>query len=90
MRDCRPFETKVSEAMKAEGMDVLASVDLRAIRLINRMARDDDEPGSSAADRAIRWWSRVYFPANGPVSAYEYAAGLSATMDDIVNGRHGT
>ena len=56
----------------------------RSLRLINKLLRID---AGEHAERAIRWYARVYFPANGPCSSYEYAAGLDHKVADIVNGR---
>jgi hypothetical protein len=77
--------------LKAKGIDDLAQVTTRSIRIINKIARERDEghlyPYIPSADRAIRWFRRVAFAANGPCSNYEYILGLEARMSDIVNGR---
>lgn len=86
-----PLTTLAERACKAKGIDVLATVDTRAIRLINRLFRDADEahlyPFVPATERAIRWYSRVYFKANGPCSVLEYIHGLDGRIGDFVNGR---
>ena len=65
---------------------------LSSIRGINKLMRDRDDSHLypicghfNATDRAIRWFSRVYFPANGPCSNLEYALGLDAKISEYVN-----
>jgi len=72
---------------KARGWDFLADLDLKGQRLINYMARLEES--SRYIEPAIRWYSRVYFPANGPCSAIEYAAGLEHKVMEIVNDSQG-
>lgn len=85
------FTKRCVAALKERGLSDTADVDNRSIRIINRIARDSDEshlwPYIPSADRAIRWYARVLFPANGPCSNYEYILGLEHRMSEIVNER---
>jgi hypothetical protein len=85
------FVQTCEAALKAKGLSDTADVTTASIRLINKLARDMDQPHRwpyiDAAPKAIRWYSRVFFRANGPCSNYEYILGLEQKIGDIVNGR---
>jgi hypothetical protein len=68
---------------KARGWDFLADLDLKGQRLINYIARIEES--SAYVEPAIRWYSRVYFTANGPCTALEYAAGINSKISELVN-----
>jgi hypothetical protein len=83
------FAKTTQEKLKLAGIDVLADVDTRSIRIINKQARLDDQPHlypyRRVADSAIRWYARQIFPANGPCSNLEYILGLEAKMSELIN-----
>jgi len=86
------FESKVSEALKAAGLELLSPTCPRSIRIINKLARKMDEPHLypfvSSAEYAIRK-SRAYMHANGNVSNLEYLYGLDDLMTRRVNAELG-
>jgi hypothetical protein len=82
----------IETALKAQGIDLLALVSPSSIRTINKIMRSIDDSHLypinghfNATDRAIRWFSRTYFPANGPCSNIEYALGLELKVTEYVN-----
>jgi hypothetical protein len=83
------FEQKCLAALKVKGFSGLDNTSIKSIRIVNKIAREDDQPNLypyiPAADKAIRWYSRVMFKANGPCSLFEYIAGLEGKMSEIVN-----
>lgn len=83
----------IEQELKNAGIDFRACVsDEKTLRKLNKLMRKRDEshlwPISgeySATDRAIRWYSRVYFAANGPCTALEYTLGLEGKISQYVN-----
>ena len=79
--------------LRNAGIDWSASVsDTATLRRVNKLMRARDESnlwpisGSfSATERAIRFYRRVVFPANGPCSALEYALGIDGLISGYVN-----
>lgn len=79
--------------IKAAGIDLNACLsDTKTLRKVNKILRSGDEshlwPISgryNATDRAIRWYSRVYFKANGPCTVYEYVMGIDGLISGYVN-----
>ena len=86
------IEQQVREALTKRGIDILATLDLKSIRLINRIFRDNDDSDLypiygefNVTERAIRFYRRVMLPANGPCSNLEYIYGLEGKISEIVN-----
>jgi hypothetical protein len=83
----------IEQTLKENGIDFNASTsDTKTLRAVNRLMRDRDDSALwpicsrfNATDRAIRWYSRRYFAANGPCSALEYALGLESKISEYVN-----
>jgi hypothetical protein len=74
------------------GISDTSDVSTRSIRAINKIFRERDESNLfpingafNATERAIRWYSRVYFQANGPCSNLEYILGLESKISEYVN-----
>lgn len=80
--------------IKDAGIDPMTYLsDTKTLRKVNKILRKGDEshlwPISSrfnATERAIRWYSRVYFPANGPCTVLEYIEGINSLISGYVNG----
>jgi hypothetical protein len=81
-----PFDLRCEQALKAKGIDPCSQISRTAIRIINKIARDE-HCSRKHAERAIRWYRRAYFPANGPCSCIEYIAGIDHLIGLYVNGR---
>ncbi len=85
------FEQACIAALKDKGISAMETLTDRGLRIINKIARASDQPHLypyiPAADKAIRYYSRVYFRANGPCLAIEYILGLESLMSDYVNER---
>lgn len=83
----------IEQTLKANGIDFRACVsDKKIYRKINKIMRKRDDSHLwpingryNATDRAIRWYNRVYFEANGPCSALEYCLGLEQIISNYVN-----
>ena len=83
----------IEQLLRNNGIDFTASTsDLKTLRKLNKLlrARDDSHlcPISgeyNATDRAIKYYSRVYFKANGPCSALEYCLGIENLISNYVN-----
>jgi hypothetical protein len=83
----------IEQLLSKNGVNFFDSVsDLKVIRKINKLMRERDQSHLypingeyNATERAIRWYSRVYFPANGSCSALEYALGLENLISNYVN-----
>lgn len=78
--------------LKKRGISDLDTVSLKSIRLINKIFRENDDSHLypilgefNATERAIRWYRREYFRANGPCMNIEYIYGIEGTISDIVN-----
>jgi len=85
-------EFKAITALKNASFDLNSDINNSSLKLINRIFRENDEShfypiygAFNATDKAIRWYSRVYFKANGPCSNYEYILGLENKISEIVN-----
>jgi hypothetical protein len=83
----------ILKTLKERGIDDCANVNTRSLRLINAAFRAVDDSHLfpingefNATERAIRWYRRVYFTANGPCSNYEYILGLENVISRYVNG----
>jgi len=84
--------TDAYKQLRLRNIDSTAMVDRKSIRLINQSFRLYDEshlyPINSeynASERAIRWYQRVYFKANGPCTNMEYIEGLNSIIGQYVN-----
>lgn len=88
------LERRCREALAAVGISELDQVTTRSLRVLNRVLREADEShlwpvcgAYSATERAIRWYRRVYFRANGPCMNLEYVLGVEGCVSSYVNGR---
>lgn len=86
----------IEQMLTENGIDFRASTsDSKLLRKLNRLLRQRDDSSLwpicgrfNATDRAIRWYSRRYFAANGPCSAYEYVLGVEAKVSEYVNSQN--
>ncbi len=89
MYENSPLTSRVEQLLVTAGIDLREIVSTRSIRLINKAFRAADEshlyPFVPATAKAIRWYSRVYFAANGPCSNLEYIWGLEGKISELVN-----
>jgi hypothetical protein len=83
----------ILKTLQERGIDDRADVTTRSLRIINAAFRAVDDSHLfpingefNATERAIRWYRRVYFDANGPCSNYEYILGLDSVISRYVNG----
>jgi hypothetical protein len=83
----------IEQVLKANNISLFESTSNTSIlRCVNKILRSRDDshlwPISgkyNATNRAIRYYSRIYFNNNGPCSVYEYISGINQLISNYVN-----